>query len=216
MRFCKFCGSPVTEQDSICPNCSRELHSTSQQKQQDDGASGRMRKRHLLLCIVPIVCAIVVFALNSGKCKFGGCKNKAIEGSNYCYAHKCALSSCKEERFGYSNYCYSHYLVYDDDASETYNPVYPYELKISNITISSNSSYTVAEGTITNNSDQTVKFVEIKGAFETASGSVVDTDWTYAVGSEGLAPGESSKWRMSVSKDTKIKNCTVTVIDFDY
>ena len=94
--------------------------------------------------------------------------------------------------------------------------MYSHELKISNVKLSSNSGYTIAEGTITNNSDQTVSFVEIKGAFKTSSGSVVDTDWTYAVGSEGLAPGESCKWRLSVSKDWSIKDCTVTVIDFDY
>ena len=89
-------------------------------------------------------------------------------------------------------------------------------MKISNIKLSSNSSYTVAEGTITNNSDQTVSYVEIKGSFKTSYGEVVDTDWTYAVGSEGLAPGESCKWRMSVSKDSSIKNCTVTILDFSY
>lgn len=121
-------------------------------------------------------------------------------------------------RFLYSNYCYKHYLLYDDDAQEEFgsDPVYSHELKISNVKLTSNSSYTIAEGTITNNSDQTVSFVEIKGAFKTSSGSVVDTDWTYAVGSEGLAPGESCKWRLSVSKDWSIKDCTVTVIDFDY
>jgi hypothetical protein len=107
-------------------------------------------------------------------------------------------------------------MLYDDDAPTVNNQVYSYELKISNVKISSNSSYTIAEGTIINNSDQTVTFVKIKGSFETSSGKVVDTDWTYAVGTEGLDPGESCKWRMSVSKDSSIKNCNVTIIDFDY
>ena len=146
-----------------------------------------------------------------------GCNNKAISGMGYCYTHKCAVTDCNSKRYGYSNYCYSHYLLYDDDASSLNTPqVYSYELKISNVTLSSNSSYTIAEGTITNNSDQTVSFVKIKGSFENSSGTVVDTDWTYAVGLEGLAPGESCTWRMSVKKDYSIKDCTISILDFDY
>ena len=85
-------------------------------------------------------------------------KTKAVSGSDYCYSHKCAVESCKDSRFLYSNYCYKHYLLYDDDAQEEFgsDPVYSHELKISNVKLTSNSSYTIAEGTITNNSDQTV------------------------------------------------------------
>ena len=48
-----------------------------------------------------------------------------------------------------------------------------------------------AQGTLTNNSDTTVYFVQVKFKFVTRSEEVVDTESTYAVGSEGLAPGES-------------------------
>ena len=41
---------------------------------------------------------------------------------------------------------------------------------------------------------------------------VVDTDWTYAVGAEGLAPGESSTFRMSVDRDYSIRDCSVTLM----
>ncbi len=88
-------------------------------------------------------------------------------------------------------------------------------LKISNISVTSNSSYTVCTGKITNNGKKTYKFVEVKGSFKNSSGTVLDTAWTYAVGSEGLAAGESTTFRMSVPKDTSIKSCTVTIIDYD-
>lgn len=91
-----------------------------------------------------------------------------------------------------------------------------YELKISHVTLSSNSSNTIAEGTITKNSNQTVSFVKIKGSFENSSGTVVNTNRTYAVGSEGLAPGKSCKWRMSIKNDYLIKDCNVSILDFDY
>ena len=105
--------------------------------------------------------------------------------------------------------------MYDDDSPSESANVYSWELSISDKVLTSNSSYTIAERKITNKSSYTVYLVKIKGTFKDSSGNVVDTDWTYAVGSEGLAPGESKKWRMSVSKDYSIKRCDVSVIDFD-
>lgn len=226
MRFCKYCGTQISETDNKCPNCGRDLGrpaATEVQGKADVVHASDIKQKfgaypkYLIGTALIVICiVIIVVVMNSGKCKASGCSNKTVSGSDYCYTHKCAVSSCNNSRFSYSNYCYTHYLLYDDDADIDTNRVHSYELKISNITISSNNSYTIAEGTITNNSDQTVSFVEIKGSFETSYGTVVDTDWTYAVGSEGLAPGESCKWRMSVSKDSSIKDCNVTILDFDY
>lgn len=226
MRFCKYCGTQISEMDSVCPKCGKELgRSISDGAQEKTGTTrigdiakniGKYPKVLVGIAIAAVCVIVVIIAMNSGKCNISGCNNKSVSGSDYCYSHKCSVSSCTNSRFSYSNYCYTHYLLYDDDADTYTNRVYSYELKISDVSLSSNSSYTIAEGTITNKSDQTVSYVKIKGSFETSSGAVVDTDWTYAVGSEGLAPGESCKWRMSVSKDRSIKDCTVTILDFDY
>lgn len=94
----------------------------------------------------------------------------------------------------------------------------PYEskylaLKISNVRVTSNSSYTVCTGTITNTGNNNYSFVEIKGAFKNSSGTVIDTDSTYAVGSEGLAPKESKSFSMSVPKNYSISSCSVSIID---
>ena len=88
-------------------------------------------------------------------------------------------------------------------------------LKFSNINVTTNSSYTVCTGTVTNNGSKTYKFVEIKGSFKDSSGNVIDTEWTYAVGSEGLAPGESKTFRMSVPKNYNIKSCSISILDYD-
>lgn len=90
----------------------------------------------------------------------------------------------------------------------------PIEFK--NLEWDSNSSYTIATGQVYNKSDKTIKFVTIKVAFEDKNGKVIDTDSTYAVGSEGLAPGESTKWRASVKRDNNIRSYTVSLIDFKY
>lgn len=105
-------------------------------------------------------------------------------------------------------------------SSNSQNQTYSYEsgytaLDFSNLQVSSNSSYTICTGTLTNNGNKTYKFVKVKGAFKNTSGTVIDTDWTYAVGSEGLAPGESTTFRMSVDKNYQISSCSVSIYDYD-
>lgn len=86
-------------------------------------------------------------------------------------------------------------------------------LKISNVNVTSNSSYTICTGTVTNNGKKSYDYVKVKGSFKNSSGKVLDTDWTYAVGAEGLAPGESTTFRLSVSKNSSITDCSVTFVD---
>jgi len=31
-----------------------------------------------------------------------------------------------------------------------------------------------------------------------------------------LAPGETCKWKLSVDKDSTIKDCEISILDFDY
>lgn len=221
MKFCKYCGQPVSETDSFCTHCGKNLSPQPETAEEKGKPLDKLKATLKTLLshkyAKPAVAVVVAIGLvllilpMFRRCSV--CGNKAVSGSEYCYSHKCVLSSCTNGRFGTSNYCYTHYKLYDEDAQKS--KVSSSQLKISGITITSNSSYTIAQGTIKNNSSSTVKFVTIKGAFKDRSGSTVDTDWTYAVGSEGLAPGESCKWRMSVEKDTSIKSCTVTITDFD-
>ncbi len=90
------------------------------------------------------------------------------------------------------------------------------DLEFSDIALSNNSSYTVCVGTVTNTGNRTYEFVKVKGSFkDDYSGNVIDTDWTYVVGSEGLAPGESKTFRMSVPKDYDIDSCSISILDYD-
>ena len=89
-------------------------------------------------------------------------------------------------------------------------------LQISDVSLSwSSSSYVKCTGKVKNTGKKTYTFVKVKGAFKDSKGNVVDTDWTYVVGSEGLAPGESSSFSMSVKKDYSIESCSVTILDYD-
>lgn len=89
-------------------------------------------------------------------------------------------------------------------------------IKISALTFSSNSSYKIAEGTVTNTGSRTVYYVKVKVAFKDNSGTSIDTNWTYAVSSEGLEPGESKKFSVSVKKDYSITDATASILDFQY
>ena len=225
MKYCKYCGSPIEDDAAVCPKCGKELPSRHQTGDPTPSttaspkanATAWLRKPVVWIGAAVLLAAVVVLvSVKSRTCKYGSCSNNAVPGFDYCYSHKCALSDCDEPCFVYSNYCYAHYLLYDDDAASNSNYVPSYQLKISGVTVYSSSNFTYAEGTITNNSDTTVSYVKIKGAFETRTGTVVDTDWTYAVGGEGLAPGESCKWKLSVTKDSSIQECKITILDYDY
>jgi len=77
-----------------------------------------------------------------------------------------------------------------------------------------NEVYVRYTGTITNMSDETHYFVKVKGTFTDDAGNSIDTDWTYAVGDEGLAPGESTKFTLAVAKDQRISHIDYEVYDY--
>ena len=147
------------------------------------------------------------------RCDYKGCRDEVLRG-DYCAAHVCGYSGCTSARSSSSYLCAYHARL-AQQAQEQEAASAEKNLVFSNIKITHNSSYTVVTGKVTNTGKRTYKFVKVKGSFKNSSGKVVDTDWTYAVGSEGLAPGESTEFRLSVSKDTSIKKCDVTILDYD-
>ena len=172
-RFCKHCGTPVTNQSHTPPK-SAFLQFLS------------FHKKKLIIGGVIVTALLLVVVLLGSGCKYSSCDNRSVSGSKYCYSHKCNL--CEDKKFVYSNYCYKHYLLYDEEAD-------------------------LSTGSVTNSGSKTYDFIKLKGSFKDSSGNVVDTDWTYAVGSEGLAPGDTVTFRMSVDKDYSIKSCSVSITD---
>jgi hypothetical protein len=225
MRFCKYCGAKVEDTAAICPACGKEIRNGSQTKESGPPVSsirtsvnkivGGSRRWIYIGAGAAGILLLIVLVLFSGKCRSSGCRNRKAPGSNFCYNHKCDVPDCRKERLASSNYCYEHYLKYDLEDEDTSSGAYSWELKISDVKVYSEYSFTFAEGSLTNNSTSTVKYVKLKGSFKSRLGTVIDTDWTYAVGSEGLAPGETCKWKMSVAKDYDITDCDVTILDND-
>ena len=108
------------------------------------------------------------------------------------------------------------YMSSDNDSLSSYASESGYSvLDITDLSWDNNSSYNVCTGKVKNTGKKTYYFVTVKGSFKDSSGNVVDTDSTYAVGSEGLAPEESSSFRLSVKRDYDITDCYVSILDFD-
>ena len=82
--------------------------------------------------------------------------------------------------------------------------------------IKTSGSYTYVYCTVTNVSSKYVatryRYVKVKAQFKNYSGSIVDTDWTYAVDSTWLEPGESKTFYYMV-KNTNIKSATLSFAD---
>ena len=82
--------------------------------------------------------------------------------------------------------------------------------------IKTSGSYTYVYCTVTNVSSKYVatryRYVKVKAVFKNYSGSIVDTDWTYAVDSTWLEPGESKTFYYMV-QNTNIKSATLSFVD---
>lgn len=82
--------------------------------------------------------------------------------------------------------------------------------------IKTSGSYTYVYCTVTNVSSKYVatryRYVKVKAQFKNYSGSIVDTDWTYAVDSIWLEPGESKTFYYMV-QNTNVKSATLSFVD---
>lgn len=82
--------------------------------------------------------------------------------------------------------------------------------------VKTSGSYTYVYCTVTNVSSKYVatryRYVKVKAVFKNYSGSIVDTDWTYAVDSTWLEPGESKTFYYMV-QNTNIKSATLSFVD---
>lgn len=98
---------------------------------------------------------------------------------------------------------------YEMDHS-TYSLLY---MSVSNVSVTHSGNYAYISGTITNNGAYQIKYVKVKAECKDYRGNVIDTDWTYAVDSTWLDPGESKKFEMMVKDpDKDIRTATVKVM----
>ena len=166
-------------------------------------------KKVLIGALIAVAALLFLLPNIAGKrCALDGCDEKT-DGGRYCFSHACMVDGCNNAKSYYSIYCYYHTPV---DESTLHNA--EDDLYISSVYIDHGYSYTEVTGKVKNNGNYTYEFVQLKGVFQDSRGNVVDTDWTYLVGSEGIAPGETVTFKMYVDRNYSINQCKVTVIDW--
>ncbi|MBQ6236512.1 MAG: hypothetical protein IJK54_11405 [Clostridia bacterium] len=122
----------------------------------------------------------------------------------------CSSSSGSSGQSGSSSSSYSSYSSSYEMSHSTYCLLY---MSISNVKVTHKGNYAYCSGTVTNTGTYSVKYVKVKAALKDSAGNTIDTDWTYAVDSAWLDPGESKNFEMMIKDENgKIKNAVVTVV----
>lgn len=163
----------------------------------------KKKKRKPLIITILIISVIGIWAIwfFSTRCAYTGCHEHKSSSSSYCEYHKQYFDNLLKSYSNGNNYSSSVKSKYD--------------LQITGVSVSTNSAATYCIGTIENTGDSTFKFVKVKGSFKDYNGNVIETGDSYAVGSEGLAPGESTSFRISCSRNSSVKSCSVSIYDYD-
>ena len=182
---CATCGYPITDTQNFCPRCGAVVSQAPTPIPPPPKPKTPLRK-----ILIPVICGVLLITI--GIIIIANIADNSSSSSTYS-----------------GDYSYS---------SPSSSPSYSTEtaataLSFTNVKIEHNTSYTVCTGTVKNNGKKTYEFVKIKGSFKNSVGTVVDTDWTYAVGAEGLAPGESATFRMSIPKDASVKSCSISLMN---
>lgn len=203
---CPECGRDnVSDSASNCPGCGYPINNIKTQvnsyesltgiKSQVTNDSAQHSVANNKNVYIGVVCAfvviIIIISIISISEKEMNNKSMSSYSNNNYSSNYSSPSKYSEDEMDY-------YRQRNSDLSITVTDVY------------SNSSYTICEGKLTNNGSKKYEFIKLKGAFSDSSGTVLDTDWTYAVGSEGLSSGETTTFRLSVSKNRDIEECKVT------
>lgn len=212
---CSKCGNRVTGSATFCKYCGYKIKANDNKRPIQEYIKkvlpGMKKKKFVFLGIAAILAVVYVLGF---KCRAGICVLPNRIKGDYCILHTCGRNGCYNKVAKGKKYCYTH--LPSTSASIRYTPEKAEDVLVfSGITVSKNTSYTICNATITNKGKKTYTFIEVKGKFKNSSGNILDTDWTYAVGSEGLAPGESASFRLSVKKNTNITKCDLEILDYN-
>lgn len=100
--------------------------------------------------------------------------------------------------------------------SETPRPKVSLEIINKETHYAQTTDYIIAEADLYNKGDVTVYFVKVKVEMLDENKNVIDTEWTYAVGGEGIKPGAKAHFDMMFENLEGTESRTISVMDFDY
>lgn len=88
-------------------------------------------------------------------------------------------------------------------------------LYVDSVNLSTNSSYHIVSGSVTNNTSSTVKFVVVEINLKDKDGKAFDSDTVYACGEEGIRPGASARFECHIKKDSRTEHCSASILRYD-
>jgi len=138
---------------------------------------------------VGVVCAVILI-VNGVK---NANKKSSYNSSSYSSSSSYGQSSSSYE-MDHTTYC----ILY---------------LKVSDVKIKRDGDWVYCTGSVKNTGSYSIKYVKVRAGFKDSRGNVIDSDWTYAVDSDWLNPGESKNFEMMIKDENrKIKDADVIII----
>lgn len=102
-------------------------------------------------------------------------------------------------------------LSTDEKEEKGYNP-----FSFSDVTLATKDGKTTLSGTVINCSKSTYISIELEGTFLDSRGTVLATDRTVLAEKEGLKPGDTIPFSMTVNENSQITSYDITVLSFDW
>lgn len=82
------------------------------------------------------------------------------------------------------------------------------DLEFENVEVTSDGHFMKVEGSVRNTGTTVVKFAKVRVEWKDAAGQVIDTDSAYAIGGEGLEPGQSKRFRVMTENDSRMRSAS--------
>lgn len=189
--YCDRCGTEIQIGQNFCSNCGQPFNvqnniDTNAGVSYSEAKKKKKNKKVIILAVL-IWLAIVIVISTITISILSKSKEDSAPSS---YSSDSDYSSQME----FGTYC----LLY---------------MEISDVKLKHSGNYTYISGTITNTGNYQVKYVKVRAACKNYYGEIIDTDWTYAVDSDWLNPGESKTFEMMVKDEYhKISTAEVSVV----
>jgi hypothetical protein len=177
------------------------------------GMPGNRKSGKIVTAVVAVAVAVIAFfsGLVVGRSTGSGSGASASRAESSYSGRSDSGSSYSGSSYSGSSYSGSSYSSSDEMSHSTYCMLY---MSITDVQVKHERNYTYVSGKVTNNGTYSIKYVKVKAACKDYSGNVIDTDWTYAVDSAWLEPGESKTFEMMIRDEYgSIKTATVTFME---
>lgn len=102
-----------------------------------------------------------------------------------------------------------------EQAKREYDTEHPIQISNEDYTVTRKNGYYYCNGTVHNVSGSTHYYVKVKITYMDANKDVLTTDWTYAVGSEGIKGGENQQFEIMTKVSGTVEYYRCEILEWD-